>query len=351
MSLAELTARDSGPVPFILDSDGGSTDAGDYQMLTHAIQLHKTGKIKLLGVCVTCGDTYSAPATRAQLNYFGLSGIPVGAYQGTDILAGTVGPSLGVKNTFAAGQSRADSQFVRPEAFYRNCLAGQADGTVVLCMGGFANSFSTYLNASPRNVADANRKLKMFVGGGGQWPNSSDGASPAGNFAAAGQGEWNFGGAGSDAEGTVEADGWQDVIDNLTVPVIFHGTEICGNVGNNPLLSTFISHVIPLTWNGTTNPIKSGYGTTTITSWDPMTLEAAYQLATRWTANEFFKLNQIGAPTIDKTGVTAGQNTSSSGTTLPFYYLTEKVGLRTQAQWRVMMRGKMFELQPADPDL
>lgn len=350
MTILEQLTTGTVPIPVILDTDGGSSDRGDYQALATAMYLHRTGKIRLIGVCVTCADDYSAPATRAQLDFWGMTEVPVGAYKNSDILAGVGGPSLAVRDTFKAGGSRNDAQYQAPALFYGGLLADEDDGSVLVVWGGFVNSIATFLNASAANVTLWNSKVKAVGCIGGQWPNSSSAASPVGNFASAGRGEWNIGGAGSAAEGVAEAQAVVDLITKSTVLHYWHGVEICGNTGNSPALADFISTTLPQTWNSATNPVKSGFGTTSRTSWDPMGVFAAYQLAAFGTANTYYDRNQIATPTVSVVAGTAGQNASVAGSSNN-YYLTPKLGALTLAQWRTKMQGLINALQPNDPSL
>lgn len=317
-------------IPFILDTDGGSSDKGDIGTIAHCIYLHKAGLINLLGIMVTCGDDYTAPASRAILDYYSLSDIPVGAYKNSNIHAGGGGgtPSRVIRDAFRASDTRASATYADPVSFYGSLLAAADDASVVVSWSGFPNSISAFLNASAGNRALWNSKIRLVNGVAGQFPNSSSSASPSGNFSGSGYGEWNIGGSAAfgagQAEGEAEAQAAADIIALSTVPHYWHGIEICGNTGNSPLLPELISQDIPSTWS-TSNPIRLGWGTGSRTAWDVMGDGAAFYWA--WdgmTGAGYWDRVQISTPVIDVSGTNAGHNSSTPGSSNN-YYLTPKI--------------------------
>ena len=339
----------SAAIPFILDTDGGSSDKGDIISIAHSIYLHRTGLINLLGIMVTCGDDYSAPASRAILDYYGLTDIPVGAYKGTDahVGGGAGTPSRLIRDAFDASGLRTDAIYADPDDFYRDILNTQANASVVVSWSGFANSIAAFLNASDANKALWNAKVKLVSCVAGQWPNSSDGASPAGNFAAAGRGEWNLGGSDAGAVGAAEAQAAADFITHSTVTHHWHGIEMCGNTGDSPALGDFITSAIPPAW-ATSNPLRLGCGTTARTAWDIMGDSSGFHWA--WdglTGSTYWDRTQITAPVIDVSGADQAHNSSSAGSSNN-YYLSPDVGPLSTANWRTLMSQVWNALIPPE---
>lgn len=337
---AHETVDRSNAIPFILDTDGGSSDIGDLPGIAQVIHWHRMGVINLLGICVTAGDIYSGPAVRACLDWYGLTSIPVGAYKSADIHTPVSGPSKTIRDAFLPSASRDDATYKDPATFYSDALTGQAAGSVVVTWGGFANSIAEFLNASAANKTLWNAKVKHVVPIAGQWPNSSTAASPAGTFTSTGRGEWNLGGSDADPIGALEAQAATDFFTHSTVPHYCHGVEICGNVGS---LGNFIVSSIPSAW-ATTNPLRLGFGGSSRTAWDPMGSEAGLAIALNGvTDNPYWSTTQITTPVIDLGGADVGQNTSSAGSSNN-YYLSPKVGLLTTAQWRTAMSRQMDQI-------
>jgi hypothetical protein len=349
---AHNTADTSQAIPMVLDTDGASSDIGDLPGVAHVIHWHRMGIINLLGICVTAGDIYAAPAVRACLDWYGLTAIPVGAYKGTDVHVGAGGgssPAKTIRDAFDATGSRDDATYDDPVTFYDDILTGQADDSVVVVWGGFANSIADFLNDSAANATLWNDKVKLVGCIAGQWPNSSSSASPAGNFNITGRGEWNLGGSDSGATGANEAQAAVDFIALSTVPHYWHGVEICGNVGDDPLLSNFIVSRIPGAW-ATTNPLRLGFGNTTRTAWDEMGGLAALEIALNGLAgNPHWTGTQIATPTIDVSGADQGHNSSSAGSSNNWYLVPNSgVGSMSAAEWRTAMARQVVQLMPRE---
>lgn len=335
-------------IPWILDNDGGSSDKGDYQDIVHAILMHRLGLIDLKAVMVTCGDDYTAPASRAILDHYGLTSVPVGAYMGTDAHVGGGGgtPSRTIRDALLPSATRAD--YSDAATVYGNVLAAVPDGSLVITASGFLNSLASYLNASGANVALFNVKVRLLGLTAGQFPNSSSSASPAGNFGAAGRGEWNLGGSDNSAVGVAEAQAAADVISKVTAPVYWHGIEICGNTGNDPSLSDLIAADIPTSGWTTANPIRLGWGTNARTAWDVMG-SLSFLMTAKYGAavNPLWTSNDISAPSITTSSGTHGHNSSSAGSS-NHHYMSPKVGSLSTAQWRTLMSNICSSLMPAE---
>ena len=346
---AHQTVYAAAAIPCILDTDGGSGDKGDLAMLASTIYRHRLGQINLLGVMVTCGDDFTAPATRAILDFYGLTAIPVGAYKDTDahVDGGAGTPARLIRDRDRPADDRTNAIYKAPETFYNDILSAQANNSVVVCTGGFINSIAKFLNASAANKTLWNAKVRQATLHGGQYPNTSTAAAPAGNYLSTGPGNWNFGGsdAGTTGPGIAEAQAVADFITHSTVLHYWHGSDLCGNTGNSPILAEFVNSDIPSAWP-TTNPIRYGWGTGTRTAWDIMADTASFQLALMGTNNSYWSLNQINPPVFDVAGLDHGQMTTTTGTTNN-YYLTPKLGALTLAQWRTLMTAVLNVTIPA----
>lgn len=324
------------PMPFIHDEDGGSTDKGDLAALVAAIQFNRLQQISLSAAIVTCGDVFTAPATRDILDFYSLQAVPLGAYMGVDchVGGGAGTPARMIRDRDLPAATR--SNYTDAATLYQTVLTAVPNNSVIVYVGGFLNSIAQFLNASGANVTLWNQKVRAVILAAGQWPNSSSTASPAGNFLNTGGGEWNVGGsdAGSSV-GAAEAQAATDFVSKSTVPHYWHGVEICGNVGNSPALAEFINSTIPDTWS-TTNPAKFGWGSGTRTAWDIMGVIAAVNIGLYGANNPYWTVNQIATPTFSTAQATAGQNTSTAGSSKNFY-LTPNLGALTLTQWRTAM--------------
>jgi hypothetical protein len=338
------TARSAAPTPVIFDTDGGNGDVGDVIAGAGLIHAHLAGHINLLGVCVTTGDIYTAPAWRKILDYYGLTSIPVGAYQGIDchVGGGSGTPARTIRDTFRPTDDRTN--YSDPTTFYNSLLTGAGNASVVVVAIGPANSVAQFINSSTAHKTLWNQKVKSFYFAAGQWPNSSSSASPPGNYNASGVGEWNVGGSDASSVGVAEAQAAIDIVANSTAKHYWIGIEICGNTGNNPALGDFIASQVPNQWP-TTNPIGLAAAGTNRTAWDSNALRVALNYEIYGASNNFFTANQINAPTFSTTAATAGQNASSSGSSNN-WYITPKLGPYTISEWRAAMTGMLNERIP-----
>lgn len=320
-------------LPYIWDTDGGSADIGDIPSTAMAIYLHLLGRINLLGYCVTVGDDVTAPANRAILDYYGLNNIPLGAYQGTDChVGGTAGTaSRLIRDAFRPRETRAG--YTDPVPFYTNILNVQANNSVQVGWGGSANSIGKFLNSSGSAVTLWNSKVKSACGISGVWPNSSDAASPPGFYPDAGRGESNFGGSDPDPIGAAEVAAAVSIINNTTIPIYWHGAEICGNLP--PELANLIISSLPVNWT-LANPMKTGMLSQTRTAWDPVGLLAGLFQEWYGVSNPLWTTVQIGKPSLVASGARVAQNTSSPGSSNNFYFVPN-TSVLTITQWRTLM--------------
>lgn len=324
------------------DTDQGSSDRGDYQSSCVMIRRNAVGTISLKGSMTTCGDVVSAPAGRAIYDYYGLTGMPVGAYQGTDChVGGTAGtPARFVRDQFRPNDTRANPIYTDPTVFYPNIFNAVADNSHSVHAGGFLNSIAQWLATGSAAVTLWNQKLRFLVFAAGQFPNSPTTASPAGNFLSTGAGEWNAGGSDASSVGSAEAAAFNLVLANTTKPVYLVGIEICGNSGNTPPFSDFINCSMP-GW-GAANPIAFGGssgtgGVWTRTAWDYVGADLAMQVGVFGESLPFYSLNQIAIPVISAAAATAGQNTSVPGSSNVKYITPKLVAGQTLPQWRSMV--------------
>lgn len=149
--LAFASFAHAAPVKLIFDTDMGN-DVDDVMALAMIHNLEKRGACELLAVTVTKDHRLAAPFVDAVNTFYGRPDVPIGMVRnGATPEAGKFNPLAEEKN--ADGTLRyphdlrdgADA----PEAvgLLRKVLAGQPDGSVVLCQVGFFTNFARLLDS------------------------------------------------------------------------------------------------------------------------------------------------------------------------------------------------------------
>jgi hypothetical protein len=230
----------------VLSSDYGA-DADDAAGLGGAIKRHIDGLVNILAVVSSSKHDASAGAIRATLDHYGLTGVPVGAYQG----------ELGGDATLYAEEIRDEfgtpgisrRAFVDSKTLYRQIAATASRDFTIISIGGlgdlaeFRQSAADAISASTGNTLATNA-VELLVVMGGDYPNGTN--------------EYNL---------SRHAPSSKDIGDNWPTPVVWHGVSIGNGVNSGA----------PLGVDPATDPIARAYqinggGTypSTRPSWDPL---------------------------------------------------------------------------------
>ena len=202
------------PVKLVFDTDVGN-DIDDALALALIHELADRGEVELLAVTISKDNPWCAPYIDLVNTFYGRPDIPVGAVRGGKT------PEDGNFNRPVA-ERKAGAEFVYPRdlmtsadapeatALLREVLAGQPDGSVVLCSVGFLTNFARLLDSKP----DANsplsgeelikKKVRLYV-------------AMAGAFAEPFKPEYNV---------HVDADASKIVFDRWPTPLVASGFEI-----------------------------------------------------------------------------------------------------------------------------
>jgi hypothetical protein len=343
-------------LPFILDTDGGASDRGDIIDVSQVIALHVAKLIDLKAIIVTGrGDQNQAPAVKRILDYMhasvfttaGLDQVLVGAYQGSDIVggAGASDPSDLIVNAAGAPyDAQTGADYTDAISVYGTVLSAASANSVVISLQGHANAVEAYCAASGANLTAFNSKVKYLGLTAGQWPNSSDAASPAGTCPAATAGEYNIGATGAgDAD---MADAFDYIVDNVTVPTYWCGVEVCGGTHYwGSFAHDLLSQTPGASWNAN-NPVRVAMnGTYTRTAWDQLGTLAHFGQATVGSGGGFCTVNDIAVPAISSP---LGHNTSSAGSSNHHYFSLKTSGALTEAQTRTALTQILNALHMTD---
>lgn len=211
----------------IISTDIGD-DIGDAKMLYLGMWAHKAGLLTLKAVICDSINERGPAAAEAFLTYAGMYGgacgtVPIGAYQGnvgfndlanvTDRYADSVATQFGIANT-----SRTD--YADSNTTLRTALAGCADGTVTICMGGFGTAIDALLRSPSDGIYAGNgiqlvaAKCRAVIWAAGAFP-STGAANPSVSNPPAGA-EWDLFHAPGPAA---------NITGNCPVPLLFSGFD------------------------------------------------------------------------------------------------------------------------------
>lgn len=182
LTLARAAAA---PVPLIFDTDMDS-DCDDAAALAMVHALADRGEVTILATPVSTLHAWSVPCTDAINTYFGRPGLPIGAPKGA-------GPKpQGSKYAQRIAEEfphRLKSAADAPDAtaVYRQVLAAQPDGSVVIVTVGDLTNIRYLLESRPDAASPLDgtelvrRKVKQWVCMGSRYPADLD-PKPWGNF-------------------------------------------------------------------------------------------------------------------------------------------------------------------------
>lgn len=220
----------------ILDTDI-DTDCDDFADLAIAHVLATQKHCDLAGVVVCSSNPYAAPAAKAVNEYYGRSGLMVGAYKGNALPSGqSSGPATAVRNQFRPTDTR--DNYPSSLAAYRAMLFA-AEKPVTIVMTGFAACLVELLQSPASGVYPSGydlirTKVKRVVAVAGLWPNSS--GYPAGGN----NPEWNL---------KYDPANWPSLASSLPCELVWVGIELGDTIYVKP----------PITDDPTVNPVRKAF--------------------------------------------------------------------------------------------
>jgi len=172
----------SPPVNLIIDSDMAidADDVGDHAMMW---ALANRGEVNVIALICSSANDYSAPAMRAIANYYGHSGVPLGAHKGnTPSVAGSNGSNytFQIANQFG---TPGDTRLNYPDAVtvYRQALANAADSSVYILANGYYQPLRDLLQSQPDSISPLTgiqlvaQKVKRLISSAGRFPSGTTG--------------------------------------------------------------------------------------------------------------------------------------------------------------------------------
>lgn len=212
VSLASRSLTDS----YIIDTDtaGDVDDAVNFAIVARAV---RRGEAKVRGVVVSCTIDTSAPCVRGMLDAYGMTNVPVYAYQGATGTYNNTYTST-VRNRFGP-YNALRTAFTDDLTGYRTMLAAALDGSVTILSNGGMTSLSRLLDSPADGISSltgmqlVTAKVKRLVAMAGSYPTSS--GSP----------EYNM---------SRDPAGSQNVANNWPTPIVFFGNEVGVSVYSGP---------------------------------------------------------------------------------------------------------------------
>ncbi|MEM9833101.1 MAG: nucleoside hydrolase [Bacteroidota bacterium] len=173
----QATTLLSQPVKIIYDTDMESDvdDVGATAML-HA--LADRGEAEILATIVSSSNPWSTPCLDAINTFYGRPDLPIGVPKGEAVNRKS-GYAQSVAETYPHSITSSDSL---PEAarLYREILASQPDGSVVIVTVGYMTNLSRLLHTPPDDISPLSgtelvkQKVKHYVCMGGRFPKNTN---------------------------------------------------------------------------------------------------------------------------------------------------------------------------------
>jgi len=140
------------PQLVILEADIAN-DPDEDADLAVAAGLANLGEIKILGLICNSRNKFGLPCGRAELEYYGITGVTYGMYKGSNVtFDGSFAPHRqGMCNIFRPGDS--GDKYTDATKVMRTLLHDSPDGSVKIVNGGFASVIAQML-ASPADNID-----------------------------------------------------------------------------------------------------------------------------------------------------------------------------------------------------
>jgi len=176
------------PVNLILDSDiaGDADDVGDHAVLW---ALADCGQANVLALITSSTNEYSASTVHVLARYFGHPNVLIGAYQGDIPGATETTASAYTKQLTEEFGNAGDTRARYPDAVtvYRQALAGAANTSVYIVVGGYYQPLRALLQSRPDEFSALDgtklvaQKVRRLIAAAGAFPDS--GHQPEHNFA------------------------------------------------------------------------------------------------------------------------------------------------------------------------
>lgn len=172
-------AQERSPVRIIFDTDM-DTDCDDAGALAMLHTMADQGQTEILGTLVSSHYRYSVPCVAAINTYYGRPELPIGCPKGPG--APTNRGSAYARQIAEAFPTRYKSNDDAPNAatVYRQLLAAEEDGSVVIVTVGYLTNLRDLLETTPDSISPqsglelAKRKVKCWVCMGGRYPEHLD---------------------------------------------------------------------------------------------------------------------------------------------------------------------------------
>ena len=162
----------------IIDADIDS-DVDDVGALAMLLNLHKSGKIKLIGVIVTSDDPYAPVCAAAICKYYGLPEMPIGFLKNQTELKNHSRYTKFIAVEFPAElETWQDAE--EASTLYRELLADSPDEAVIIVTIGHLTSLQQLLQSQPDPISKLNgndllqKKVKQWICMGGQYPSGKE---------------------------------------------------------------------------------------------------------------------------------------------------------------------------------
>lgn len=264
--------QERAPIPIIFDTDMES-DVDDVGALAMLHALADLGEVEILGVLVSALNPHSAACANRINTYFGRPDLPIGNVKGDGVMrdsryAAQIAEEF--PGELASGDEAPDAVEV-----YREILANQPDGSVVLLTVGYKTNARNLLASGPCDHSELagrdliERKIRIWVCMGGHFPEGREA-----NI------RW-------DAAASAEA------IERWPTAIIFNGWEIGRDIYTGGRL-----HELP-----ENNPVRRAYqlfnNLQPHRSWDQAALLFAARGLDDGPASEYWDLSSPGRIIID----------------------------------------------------
>jgi len=162
----------------IIDADIDS-DVDDVGALAMLLNLHKTGKIELIGVIVTSDDPFAPVCSAAICKFYDLSDIPIGFLKNQNELKNHSKYTKFITDEFPAElKSWQDAE--EASTLYRKLLSDSPDESVVIVTIGHLTSLQQLLQSPPDQISNLNgkklvrKKVSQWICMGGQYPSGKE---------------------------------------------------------------------------------------------------------------------------------------------------------------------------------
>ena len=136
-------------VPAVILETDFCSDVDDVGAMAILFDAASHGRIRLIGVSVNVNGPMEAAAAKVLLGHWGLQDVPVAVWNGKNGPRGAESAYVPYLAGLLKERDREVLKPLAPEAFYREVLAGEADGGVTVISIGFFCSLAAALRDDP----------------------------------------------------------------------------------------------------------------------------------------------------------------------------------------------------------